>query len=124
MDRASGWGSLQARAGRSPGGALEQPSADGWGWRFLASERDFLVVGRMPSDVERFRGSQDVGRRIAAHDLANRGRVAGTSVFPCLDEAGEGTGIGDWSGSWRWAMSKRMRFLNANRDARCRGSML
>jgi hypothetical protein len=34
----------------------------------------------MPSEIERFRGSQDVGRRIAAHDLANRGWVAGTSV--------------------------------------------
>jgi hypothetical protein len=84
MDRASGWGSLQARAGRSPGGALEQPSADGWGWRFLALERDFWGGEGMPSEFERFRGSQDVGRRIAAHDLANRGWVAGTSVFPVL----------------------------------------
>jgi hypothetical protein len=34
----------------------------------------------MPSEIERFRGSQDVGRRIAANDLADRGWGAGTSV--------------------------------------------
>jgi len=40
MDRARGWAaSKQGVAGG--GGASEQPIADGWGWRFLAFERDF-----------------------------------------------------------------------------------
>jgi hypothetical protein len=70
----------------------------------------------MPSEFERFRGSQDVGRRIAANDLADRGWVAGRSLFLVLMKLAKGMEIS------RIALDRRDRkgaggnVENVNRD--------